>query len=167
MRNYTGYGWEGKNYSENLSTKDIAKIIRQRLKKEFPECKFSVRCRYFSGGSEITISLMESDFEVFNRDYRQNRNGRFYTEDDYKYAQLNHYVFLRHGFDDVDGYNNGMYLTRKAWNVLKRVVEMANGYRYDDSDAQIDYFDTNFYLDLEIGKWDKPFKVLKDKRGLE
>ena len=39
MRNYTGYGWEGENYSENLSTKDIAKIIRQRLKKEFPEAQ--------------------------------------------------------------------------------------------------------------------------------
>ena len=107
---------------------------------------------------------MESNFEVFNRDYRQNRNGRFYTEDDYKYAQLNHYIFLRQSFDDVDGYNNGMYLTRKAWNVLKRVVEIANSYRYDDSDAQIDYFDTNFYLDLEIGRWNKPFKVLKNKR---
>ena len=37
------------------------------------------------------------------------------------------------------------------------ITKFMNGYNYDDSDAMIDYFDTNFYMNLAIGKWDKPF----------
>lgn len=28
---------------------------------------------------------------------------------------------------------------------------------YDKSDAQVDYFDTAYYVGLNIGKWDKPY----------
>ena len=30
---------------------------------------------------------------------------------------------------------------------------------YDRSDAQIDYFDTAYYMDVSIGTWDKPYIV--------
>jgi hypothetical protein len=30
---------------------------------------------------------------------------------------------------------------------------------YDNSDAQIDYFDTAYYYDVNIGNWKKPYKV--------
>lgn len=30
---------------------------------------------------------------------------------------------------------------------------------YDNSDAQTDYFDTAYYYDLHIGRWDKPYIV--------
>ena len=32
---------------------------------------------------------------------------------------------------------------------------------YDRSDAQIDYFDTAYYVDINIGKWNKPYVVTK------
>lgn len=28
---------------------------------------------------------------------------------------------------------------------------------YDESDAQVDYFNTAYYVDINIGKWDKPY----------
>lgn len=31
---------------------------------------------------------------------------------------------------------------------------------YDNSDAMTDYFDTAYYVDIQIGKWNKPYKVL-------
>ena len=31
---------------------------------------------------------------------------------------------------------------------------------YDNSDAMIDYFDTAFYVHINVGKWNKPY-VLK------
>jgi len=34
----------------------------------------------------------------------------------------------------------------------------AAGY-YDRSDAQIDYFDTAYYMHLNIGAWNKPYKI--------
>jgi len=30
---------------------------------------------------------------------------------------------------------------------------------YDNSDAQTDYFDTAYYVDVNVGKWDKPYIV--------
>jgi hypothetical protein len=30
---------------------------------------------------------------------------------------------------------------------------------YDNSDAQTDYFDTAYYVDVNIGKWNKPYVV--------
>ena len=32
---------------------------------------------------------------------------------------------------------------------------------YDRTDAQIDYFDTAYYVDIKIGKWNKPYEVTK------
>jgi hypothetical protein len=30
---------------------------------------------------------------------------------------------------------------------------------YDRSDAQVDYFDTAYYVDVNVGKWNKPYVV--------
>ena len=140
MKNYTGYGTEGKNYDDNLSTKEIAKTVRQQLKKDFPECKFSVRYKSYAGGSNITCSLISAPFEVFTKgiekDYDASKG----------YSQVNHYYI-----DKSDVY------TDKAKEVLKKVTDMFTSFSYDDSDAQIDYFSTNFYFHLEVGNWDKPF----------
>lgn len=38
-----------------ISTADTAKIIRQELKEKFPDCKFSVRSKSYSGGSSISV----------------------------------------------------------------------------------------------------------------
>jgi len=31
---------------------------------------------------------------------------------------------------------------------------------YDNSDAMTDYFDTAYYVDVNIGKWNKPYEVV-------
>jgi hypothetical protein len=43
---------------------------------------------------------------------------------------------------------------------LKELKEalMAADY-YDRSDAMTDYFDTAYYYDINIGKWNKPYVV--------
>jgi len=28
---------------------------------------------------------------------------------------------------------------------------------YDNSDAMTDYFDTAYYMDINVGQWDKPY----------
>ena len=36
---------------------------------------------------------------------------------------------------------------------------MSAGY-YDKSDAQTDYFDTAYYIDINVGRWNKPYKLV-------
>ena len=43
--------------------------------------------------------------------------------------------------------------------VLGQIFEALNLDNHDRSDLQTDYFDVGHYVDLRIGRWDKPFKV--------
>ncbi|MGI6124931.1 MAG: molecular chaperone DnaJ, partial [Acetivibrionales bacterium] len=53
------------------------------------------------------------------------------------------------------------YLTEEAKSVINQALNIINSYNFDDSDSQIDYFHTNFYTHMSIGKWDKPFTIKK------
>ena len=154
-----------KNEKLSISLKDIAKTIREQLKKEFPLCKFSIRTEYYSGGCSLHINLMQSNFKVV-RDYKSLTESEKYnylsgrSEEQLRsmqekgYHQLSSYT-LREEFK-TDVWNNGVFLTEQGHNLFKRVQAMSDYFNWDDSDAQIDYFDVKFYLHLSIGKWDKP-----------
>ncbi|EQF22294.1 dnaJ domain protein [Clostridioides difficile CD160] len=135
---YTKYGWKGENYSSNLSVKDIAKIIRRYVKEIYPSCKFSVTATSSRTCSTIDVSLMEAPFSVFNSGLEKN------------YIQVNHYNIL------ADNRLNsvGKSILIDLYNILK-------SYHYDDSDGMIDYFNTNFFMYLNIGKWNKPFRIVE------
>ncbi len=150
----------------NLGTVDIAKRIRGQLK-EIKGCKFSVTSEYYSMGSSIHISLMETDSKVI-RDFSDipetgtvnyldgqtiEQLERMQKE---RYHQLNPYA-LRENFDQ-DRWCNSVFLTEQGFQLLKKVVEIADYYNYDNSDAQTDYYDLNFSFGINLGKWDKPFK---------
>ena len=139
MRNYSGHGWEGSNYEHYQNITDVAKKLRKWMKEEFPKCKFSVRISRYSMGQSMTVALMAAPFSVFT--------GGYWKEDiDAGYRQVNHYYI-----------ENDECLTEKAKAVLKKVAARVSSFNYDDSDSMIDYFDTDFYFHLEVGKWDRPF----------
>ena len=54
------------------------------------------------------------------------------------------------------------HYTGVSLEFLKQVKQamMAADY-YDNSDAQIDYFDTAYYYDIVIGSWDRPYTLTK------
>lgn len=166
--NYTGQGWEGNNYDNNLGIKDIAKLIRKRLKAKHPQCKFSITIERYSGGQSLNISLMEGPFQAILKQGNIIDN-KFVSSQDQGYgepeasAQLNEYTF-NDPYDDirpkgvaVPGWNNGAQLTREAWDIMHDACKCAVSFNFNDSDGMIDYFHTNFYLHLNIGKWDKPY----------
>ena len=131
-------------------TKEIAKTIRQELKATYPDCKFSVTISRFSGGSSIAVALMTAPFEAI-------RNNS-------AYEQLNQYTIRRETYEDYLGNdipNNykPRKLTEAAWKLMQSVDEIADRENWNNSDAQIDYFDVNYYLDLHVGKWNKDFVV--------
>ena len=172
--NYTGYGWEGENYESGLDIKEIAKRLRKHLKDNHREYKFSVTIERYSGGQSLNIYLMEAPYKVvkgvYSNDYA-NGGDIVYKEIDEQYAQLNHHCL--NDYADSDIKNNGYVLDERVIPVLKDAVSFAQGYNYDDSNSQIDYFNTNFYMHLSVGKWDRPCansqfiakKTRKHRRG--
>lgn len=131
---YTQNGWKGENYKSGRSTTEISKILREYVKRVYPDHKFSITTQHFSGGSSINISLMSAPYEALLNGEKEQGLNQYYLEENKE-------------------------LSPKAREVMLDVNRLINSYRYNDSDSMIDYFSTNFYYDLSIGKWNKPFEV--------
>jgi hypothetical protein len=43
--------------------------------------------------------------------------------------------------------------------IAEAIIALQSAGWYDRSDAMTDYFDTAYYLDINIGRWDKPYVV--------
>lgn len=143
------------------NTKEIAKQIRQDLK-AMKGYKFSVRTETYSMGSSIHLNVMKSPKRLIrNMSEIPEITSSNYTKDQIAdmqskgYHQLNQYQMS----DEFDpkSWNNGVFLTEAGHNDLKMVVEIIEKYHWDKSDSSVDYFNTNFYYHINLGKWDKEF----------
>ncbi len=110
------YKFVGCNFF-TYDTKEIAKIIRQHLKKQFPEVKFSVT----SGHNSINISIKKSPFNYSKLAYNPN------------ISHLQYRAFEEKNNPEINA-------------ILNYVEKYAESYNFDDSDTMTDYFHTNFYL---------------------
>jgi hypothetical protein len=131
--------------------KEIAKTIRQELKKAHPECKFSVRIARFAGGNAIDVNLMSGPFVPFTLEGKMR-------------GQVNQYLLCQNYADylgTIFGPFQTVSLTREAWDVMVSAVEIGNRENWDNSDLTIDYFDVNYYFSIAVGKWDKKYEVTK------
>jgi hypothetical protein len=134
---YTANGWKGDKYNRDLDIKTIAKLVRKQLKEEFPDCKFSVTKNEFSGGCSLTVIVKETPKSVYAND---DKNIINYDISPYiEYPELSIY---------------GKELVIRVWEII-------NQYRYSDCDYQIDYFDVNFYPSLNLGNYDETVKVVE------
>jgi hypothetical protein len=53
------------------------------------------------------------------------------------------------------------HFTGKSKQFLKEVLSAMNDGNHDRSDVQSDYFDVGWYVDVNIGKWNKPYILEK------
>lgn len=141
---YNEYRYRGSNY-KGQSPEEVVNILRVWLKETYPRYKFSVTRKHYDS---IGIYLIRADFEAFSK------------ESECKCSkQINHY----HIEKDKD-------LTDRAREVMDNVYSFVNSYNFDDSDAMTDYFHCNFYLNMGIGTWEKPYKMeipkLQAKKGI-
>lgn len=52
--------------------------------------------------------------------------------------------------------------TPKVAKVIREIYHAMKGTEwYDNSDVQTDYFDTAYYMDLCIGRWNQPYQLTK------
>lgn len=62
---------------------------------------------------------------------------------------------------DVNPYWYKEHFSGRALDFLKEVIPAMNDGNYDNSDIQSDYFDVGWYIDVNIGRWDKPYALVK------
>lgn len=186
---YTGGGWQGTKYDSKLTTKEIAKTVQDDLKKNYPGVKISRKTDYNS----IDINIMSSDKDLYktsfdidkmddktvsdtirdsiggytrmddwlNKNNRKNDKGTYTVKDQKDYLKEELETYRNRQGSRVSG--GEWYLSDYGKEVVGSLNKNLNSYNYDDSDGMVDYFDTNFYGGVQIGKWDKPF-VVEDKK---
>lgn len=140
MNFYTANGWAGSNYDSKLSTKEISAKVRSYAKKNFPEFKFSVRSEWGMYTDSMYIELKSGPCVPFVEGSRSAERGYMST------------------MSTVKGWENE--LTPEMFKVLDAVTTYASSFRYNDSDGMQDYFDTNFYIHIEVSD---EYKVIEPK----
>jgi hypothetical protein len=61
----------------------------------------------------------------------------------------------------VNPYHYKSHFTGKSVKFLSEVITAMNHGNHDRSDAMIDYFDVGWYVDVNIGQWNKPYALVK------
>ena len=120
-----------------ISAEDV-KHIRNELKKELPQYKFSVVRDHHSS---VDISLMKGpafkDFEYFDRYAHETKVGTL---------NEGHHQINQHWLEEFYGKENAKVLDKI--HVIAKTAPAKNGGKvwYNNSDAMIDYFDTAYYV---------------------
>lgn len=135
-------GYVGKNYDLDISIKEIAKRCRKYIKKNWPGCKVSITTNY----NKINVDLVAAPFTPFN--LFEIHNFSEYNKKDVidGYMSINHYNI---GDDER--------LSPQASEFFQDVKFFLANYNFVDQDIQTDFYRCHFYIDMAIGKWDKPF----------
>jgi len=110
--------------------------------------KGTLKCRQHA----ITLTLRQGPID-FIGDLNESRNGRLGVSKD---EMRKHYEL------QVNQYWIDEHYTGVSLEFLKQVKDaMQAADYYDRSDAQIDYFDTAYYYDINVGSWNKPYTLTK------
>lgn len=113
-----------------ISAQEVANI-RNQLKAEFPQFKFSVR-KSHSTSVDVNILKGPEDFSEITE------NGHF---------QVNHWHM----------HFSGRF--EKLFAKMLAII-MSQDW-FDDSDSMTDYFHTAYYFSLSVGDWHKPYECTK------
>ena len=125
-----------------ISKEDVT-AIRNELKATFPKFTFGVRKMHGgSNGVDVTIKAGPTDCSDC---FRANDNG---------HAQINQYHTHMYG-DHKDFFDAIHKIIRTA--PIKGEGYWKNKGWYDNSDAMTDYFDTAYYISMNVGSWNKPY----------
>ena len=170
---YTVNGWQGERYNSNLSTKDIAQLIREYVKNAYPTYRFSITSNIY----HITVSLTEYPVELTNDTMMRNycrvkvRTQPVYISSKNNYVNANEISeadkeeWIAYQLETANRRKNfceaDTWLNPVVFAVLKDVQDFMNSYNYDDSDAMTDCFNKNFYSSVRIGRDGKPAKFVE------
>lgn len=112
--------------------------IAAALKRVMPKgWKYSLAVRHHS---TIVLTISEAPIDLI-------RAFEGYSEPEKRtYADVNPYHYRR------------QFSEKAVADIFDKIFAVLNMDNYDNSDSMTDYFDVGHYVDVNIGRWNKPFK---------
>jgi hypothetical protein len=127
----------------------IAALVKPVLKKYGLKGTFSVRHH-----SSIVLTITSGPIDFVENLIQTDANhphAKRMSQDQIDYLRKNKAL-------DVNPYWYQDHFSGVAKVALREIFKgMFGADYYDNSDIQTDYFDTAYYVDVNIGKWDKPY----------
>lgn len=122
-----------------------AGIIKEICKRYGIKATLSVR-----NHSTLVLTVKSGPID-FISNYKETQVGRvsaFVRENqEIRYINVNPYWYQDH-------------FSGRAQEFLSEAIAALYGDDYfDESDAQVDYFHTSHYIDVNIGRWDRPYEL--------
>lgn len=141
-----------------ISQEDKARI-KHLLKEVIPkDWKWSLGIRHHS---ELVLNIWAAPLDLPDEIFRKakemaDRSGNWQWEEaalkgKQDHASVNLY-WLQNQF--IEG---------ESLELFQKIKEALYNGNHDNSNAQIDYFDVGWYVSVNLGAWNKPFKVLEAK----
>mgnify|MGYP003335471080 FL=1 len=129
----------------------IVAAVKPILKKYGVKGSFAVR-----NHSTIVLTLKQGKIDFVENYIQTDMNSpvaKKMSDDQVNYIRKNQSI-------DVNPYWFQEHFTGKAKAFLTETfTAMKSADWYDRSDAQVDYFDTAYYCDVNVGNWNKPYQV--------
>jgi hypothetical protein len=131
-------------YVSQEKKKMLAPAIKKILKKAGLKGSLSV---HHHSSLVLTISKGKIDFLTdYNKHTKENHRGPWdWTPATEAYFQVNEY-------------HPENFFSEKIAKIMKELASALKGPDYfDDSDPMTDYFHCSHYIDIQVGKWNKPY----------
>lgn len=131
---------------------ELAPVIRAVCKKYNIKASIAVR-----NHSTLVLNIKQGDIDFVENYISTDANkphANKMSEDRIAYVRKN-------GSLDVNPYWYQEHFSGRALNFLKEVFNAMNNGNHDRSDIQSDYFDVGWYVDVNIGQWNKPYALVK------
>jgi hypothetical protein len=147
------YKFTGSKYKEtsNLSTTELAKLIRSEINAKFPKKKWyniSVRSEYFAWWSAIEVEIKATPFDWLTPEYKQALQTQDWD------------LFRRR--EDTRAYWQQTRYTTELCLFKDTLKNIQNQYNFDDSDSMTDYFHVNYYGGVTVSyDYNKPLSSNK------
>lgn len=133
----------------------MSKEHKEKIAKAMKECfpgsskdhgfKYTLSVHHYSS---IVCTISEGTVDFF---------GALRKKEDYKYAVSEAYM-------QVNEYNIPKTFSGPAAEILIKIAAILNIDNHNRSDAMTDFFDIGHFVHINIGKWNKPYRLIEAKK---
>jgi hypothetical protein len=132
-------------YMNQEKKKEIAKLLKEKLKGR--DIKYTLGV---DNHSTITMNINSGSVD-FIKNYNESK-----TDDQ---RVMNGYEVEAKDYINVNEYYISDHFTGDALDILSTAKECLDLNNFDKSDVMTDYFHVGHYTEINIGRWNKPYKL--------
>ena len=130
----------------------ISPVVKAICKKYGVKASLAVR-----NHSTLVLNVTQGNIDFIENFIETDRNksyAKYMSQDQVDYLRKKRAL-------DVNPYHYKDHFTGRALQFIKEVHTAMMKGNHDNSDIQTDYFDVGWYVDINIGRWNKPYALVK------